>query len=75
MRWRRVFDFSARNVGPKHVDLAERRGHGFDVELAGLREVGLFLVDVLHLEERGGAFAGRGREDRRVGERVALASP
>ncbi len=39
VRCRRVFDFSARNVGPKHVDLAERRSPGLAVQLARLREV------------------------------------
>ena len=61
--------------GPKTVDLAQRRGHGFDVKLAGLREVGLLIVDVLHLEERGGAFAGRRREDGRVGRACSPARP
>jgi hypothetical protein len=33
------------------VDLAERQRSRFDVELAGLREVGLVVVEVIHLEE------------------------
>ena len=64
--------FFGAKCGTEGVDLAERRGGGFDVELAGLREIGFFVVDVLHFEERGGAFARGGSEDRRVGERVAL---
>ena len=55
------------------VDLAEGHGGGFDVKLAALREIGLLIVDVIHFEKRGGAFAGRGREHGRIGERVALA--
>ena len=58
--------------GPERIDLAQRGGRGFHVELAGLREIGLLVVDVIHFEKRGGAFAGRGRENRRVGECVAL---
>ena len=38
--------------GAEAVDLAERERGGFDVELAGLREVGLVVVEVVHLEER-----------------------
>ncbi len=49
------------------VDLAERHGRGFDVELAGLREVGL-LVEVVDREERGRALARGGRKDRRIGQ-------
>ena len=55
------------------VDLAERHGGGFDIELAALREIGFLVVDVVHFEKCGGAFARGGRENRRVGERVALA--
>ena len=58
--------------GAESVDLAERHGGGFDVELAALREIGFLVVNVVHFEERGSAFAGRGSENRRVGERVAL---
>ena len=54
------------------IDLAKRGGRCFDVELAGLREIGFLVVDVIHFEKRGGAFARSGRENRRVGERVAL---
>ena len=38
-----------------------------------MRQVGLLIVDVVHFEKRGGAFAGRGRKHRRVGKDVALA--
>ena len=57
---------------PEGVDLAERHGRRFDVELAGLREVGFLVVDVLDFEKRGGAFAGGRREDGRFGQDVAL---
>ena len=50
--------------GAERIDLAERRGRGFHVKLAGLRQIGLLVVDVVHFEKRGGAFAGRGRENR-----------
>ncbi len=54
------------------VDLAERRGRGLEVELPGLREVGL-LAEVVGLEERRGPLARGGREDRRVDQHeVAL---
>ena len=59
--------------GAEAVDLAERQGGGFDVELAGLGEVShLVLVEVLHFEELGGAFAGVGREDGWIGAREAV---
>ena len=58
--------------GAEAVDLAEREGGGFDVELAGLGEVGLVVVEVVHLEELGGAFAGVGREDGRIGADEAV---
>ena len=58
--------------GTERIDLAERRGGGFHVQLPGLRQIGFLVVDVVHFEKRGGAFAGCRREDRRVGERVAL---
>ena len=56
----------------ERINLAERHGGRFDVELAGLREVGL-LFEVVDGEERGGAFAGGGREDGRIGERESVA--
>ena len=52
---------------PEAVNLAQRHRRGFDVELARLREVSL-LVEVVHREQRGGAFAGGGREDGRIGQ-------
>ena len=58
--------------GAEGVDLAEGEGGGFDVELAGLGEVGLVVVEVVHLEELGGAFAGVGGEDGRVGADEAV---
>ena len=59
--------------GAEGVDLAQGHGDGFGIELAALRQVGFLVVDVIHFEKRGGAFAGGGGEHRRVGERVALA--
>src|ERR1019366_1075969 len=56
----------------ERVDLAERHGGGFDIELAGLREVGL-LFEVIHGEKRGGSFAGGGREDGRIGKSESVA--
>ena len=58
--------------GAEAVDLAEREGGGFDVELAGLGEEGLVVVEVVHLEELGGAFAGVGSEDGWVGAEEAV---
>jgi len=54
------------------VDLAEGERGGFDVELAGLGEVGLVVAEVVHFEEFGGAFAGVGREDGWVGADEAV---
>ena len=58
--------------GAEAVDLAEGEGGGFDVELAGLGEVGLVVVEVVHLEELGGAFAGVGGEDGWIGADEAV---
>ena len=49
------------------VDLAQRERGALDVELAALREVG-FVSEVFNGKERAGAFAGRRREDGRIGE-------
>ncbi len=58
--------------GPEAVGLAHRHGRRLVVKLAGLCEVG-FIVEIVHLEERGGALAGRGREDGRVHQGEAAA--
>ncbi len=58
--------------GAEAVDLAEGEGGGFDVELAGLGEVGLVVVEVVHLEELAGSFAGVGGEDGWVGADEAV---
>ena len=58
------FGFFGAKRGAESVDLAEGHGGGFDVELAALRQVSLLVVDVIHFEERGGAFASGGREHR-----------
>ena len=72
VRCRRVFDFSARNVGPKRIHLAQRRGRRFHIKLPRLRQVGLLVVDVIHFEKRGRAFAGGGSKNGRVRQDVAL---
>jgi hypothetical protein len=41
--------------------------------MAALRQIGFLVVNVVDFEKRGRAFAGGGREHRRVGEGVALA--
>ena len=51
--------------GTEGVDQPVRHGQGLAVELAGLAEVGGLAVEV-GLEQRGGAFHGVGREQRRV---------
>ena len=66
------FGFFGAEGGAEAVDLAEGEGGGFDVELAGLGEVGLVVVEVVHLEELGGAFAGVGGEDGWVGADEAV---
>src|SRR4029077_6279581 len=63
--------FSAKSR-TERVDLAQRHRGGFDVELAGLRQVSL-LLEVVHGEERGGSFTRSGREDGRVGEGESVA--
>ena len=57
--------------GAEAVDLAQGEGGGLDVELAGLGEVGR-VAEVVDGKERGGAFAGGGREDGRVGADEAV---
>lgn len=53
--------------GAEAVGAAEGGGGGFEVELAGLGEVG-FVVEVLHFEEVAGALDGVGGEDGRIGQ-------
>src|SRR5208282_3632307 len=43
--------------GTECVDLPQRCGRRFDVELPRLRKISLLVVDIVHFEERGGAFA------------------
>ena len=57
--------------GAEAVDLAEGERGALDVELAALGEEGL-VAEVVHREERRGAFARGGREDRRIGEDEAV---
>ena len=52
---------------PEGIHLAQRHGRGFDVELAGLREIRL-LVEIIDREKRAGAFAGGRSKNRRIGE-------
>ena len=58
--------------GAEGVDVAEGHGRGFVVELAGLRQVDLLVVEVVDLEQGGGALAGGGREDGRVEQRETV---
>ncbi len=57
--------------GSEAIDLAEGQRGALDIELTALREEGL-IAEVLDREERGGAFAGSGGEDRRIGEDEAV---
>jgi len=55
------------------VDLAKRRRGGLDVQLAGLREIRLPEIEVVHGEQRARMLADRAGENGRVHEReVAL---
>ena len=47
------------------IDLAQGRRRGLAVELTALGQVGL-LVEIIGMEQRGGAFTGIRRENRRV---------
>src|SRR5438876_4615925 len=51
------------------IDLAERGGSGFDVELPGLREIGLAEVEVIDGKQRSRMLTDRSGENRRVHER------
>ena len=57
---------------PERVDPAERHRVGFVVQLPALRQVRFLVVEVFDGKQRRRALAGRGREDRRVGEDEAL---
>src|SRR5262249_14373082 len=48
------------------VRLAEGRGGGFAIELAGLSEIDFLVLEVIDFEERCSSFAGSGRKDRRI---------
>ena len=52
----------------KTVDAAERHRVGLVIELAALRQVRRFVVEVLDREEGCGSLARGRREDRRIGE-------
>ena len=49
--------------GAEAIDPAQGHGRGLQIELAALGEIGLAPVQVVGLEEAGGAFAGGGGED------------
>jgi len=62
-----VFWISLRGSWAEANTLAERRrGGGFAIRLAGLREVDFSSSEVIEFEKSAGAFACGGREDRRV---------
>src|ERR1035437_7579539 len=65
------FGFFRAEGGAEAVNLAQGEGGGLDVELAGLGEVG-GVAEVFDREEGGGAFAGRGSQDGRVGADEAV---
>src|SRR6185503_7318523 len=50
---------------PERIDLSERGGGGFAVELTGLREIGVPFLEVLG-REQAAALTDRRGEDRRV---------
>src|SRR5579859_3612224 len=52
------------------IDLAQRHRRRFDIKLARLRQIRL-LFEIIHRKLRSGAFAGGGRDDRRIGQRKA----
>ena len=54
------------------IHVSEGHSRGFVVELSGLSQVKLFLVEVIHLEKAGGALARGRREDWRVDQREAV---
>src|SRR4029077_13073133 len=54
----------------ERIHLAQRHRCGFDVELAGLREVRL-LVKIIDGEKRARTFTSRWGKNRRIGEREA----
>ena len=57
--------------GAEAVDLAQRQRRGLDVKLAGLGEE-RGVAEVVDREEGRGAFAGRRREDGRIGADEAV---
>src|SRR6185312_2970200 len=59
------FRFFCTERWTKRVDLAQRHGRGFNVKLAGLREVRL-LIKVIDRKQRGGSLARRRRKDGRI---------
>src|SRR6202789_376851 len=58
--------------GSERIDLAQRGRQRLHVKLARLRQISLLFVNVIHLKQRGGSFARRRSENRRVGQRVTL---
>ena len=66
------FGFFGAKGRAEAIDLAEGHGGGFVVKLAGLRQIHLLVLEIIHLEQGGGAFAGCRREDRRVHQHEAV---
>ena len=66
------FRFFRAKRGTKRIDLAQRGRQRFHIKLPGLRQISLLLVNVIHFEKRGGSFARRRSENRRIGQRVTL---
>ena len=61
------FGFLGPEGGAEAVDLAESGRRRLVIELSALAQIG-FLIEVLRFEKRRRAFAGAGREDRRIHE-------
>ena len=58
---------------PKCVHLAQCHGRRFDIQLPGLRQVSLLVIDVVHFKERRRSFARRWRKHWRIRQCIALA--
>ena len=67
VRWPRFRFFGAENR-TETIASAETRGGRFVVKLPALRQIRFIVFKIINLEKRRCAFAGGGRENRRVGE-------
>src|SRR5208337_984322 len=65
------FGFFRAESGAEAVDLAQGEGGGLDIKLAGLGEEG-GVAKVIDGKESGGALAGRGSQDGRIGADKAV---